>query len=193
MIASQDRSGWFGASDTRFVMGNWQTETFRKWFAEKLGLLRNGVHTRAMSAGTYWEHRIAAGIDEKLTLDRQVKNKKYRLRVNLDAETKTTIFEIKTRGASWKKIPQHYIEQVQVQMWATGKRKAFIVAYTLEAEDYINYFRPLDKSRLEFYEINYDENFIKRYKARLKVLAGYLRKGKLPEGQYENQSHLQAA
>ena len=37
MIHNHDRSGWFGASDTSTIMGNWATETFRKWWLEKLG------------------------------------------------------------------------------------------------------------------------------------------------------------
>ena len=38
MIADQDRSGWFGASDTSYVMGNWHTKTFKDWWLKKMGL-----------------------------------------------------------------------------------------------------------------------------------------------------------
>lgn len=58
MIHNHDRSGWFGASDTSTIMGNWATETFRKWWLEKLGLRENRFHTPAMQAGTAYEHRI---------------------------------------------------------------------------------------------------------------------------------------
>ena len=53
MIHNHDRSGWFGASDTSTIMGNWETETFRKWWLEKLGLRENRFHTPAMSIG-FW-------------------------------------------------------------------------------------------------------------------------------------------
>lgn len=180
MIKSQNRAGWIGASDTRFVMGNWGTDTFRKWWAVKLGLIRNNYKTIAMTAGTYWEHCIANYISKDFILDRQIKKRRYRLRVNLDAETKDTIHEIKTRSADWSRVPKQYIEQVQVQMWASKKRKAIIDAYTLLPEDYANFFREIDGERLEGYEVIYDKEFIEQYKARLKFLARCLRKGILP-------------
>ena len=52
MIADQDRSGWFGASDTATIMGNWSTKTFRKWWMQKMGLDSSHYTTRAMNAGT---------------------------------------------------------------------------------------------------------------------------------------------
>lgn len=180
MIKSQNRAGWFGASDTRFVMGNWNTKTFRKWWAVKLGLIKNDYKSTAMTAGTYWEHRIANYIDKNFILDRQIKIRRYRLRVNLDAETKDIIHEIKTRSKVWAKIPKYYIEQVQVQMWATRKKKVVIDAYTLLPEDYENFFREIDENRLEQYEVIYDSEFIKQYKLRLSFLAKCLRKGILP-------------
>ena len=180
MIKSQNRAKWFGASDTHFIMGNWNTVTFRKWWAVKLGLIKNNYKSTAMTAGTYWEHRIANYIDKTFILDRQIKIRKYRLRVNLDAETKDTIHEIKTRSTDWAKVPKQYIEQVQVQMWATKKRKAVIDAYTLVPEDYSNFFRELDSKRLEQYDIHYDAEFIEKYKLRLLFLAKCLRRGILP-------------
>ena len=32
MIADHDRSGWIGASDTAFVIGNWKTKTWENWW-----------------------------------------------------------------------------------------------------------------------------------------------------------------
>ena len=58
MIASKDRSGYIGASDTRFVMGNWNTKTFENWWREKQGLLQNNFTNEAMMAGTAYEHKI---------------------------------------------------------------------------------------------------------------------------------------
>ena len=36
VISEQDRSGWFGASDTSYIMGNWNTKTFKNWWAKKI-------------------------------------------------------------------------------------------------------------------------------------------------------------
>lgn len=184
MIKSQDRRGWFGASDTATIMSDWRTATFQKWFAEKLGLRKNSFTNSAMKAGTHWEHRIAEHLPEKVKLDRQVKLRKYRLRVNLDAESKDTIYEIKTRSKAWHSLPTHYWMQVQVQMYATGKREAYVAAYTLEPEDYDNYYREFEPSRLQLYKVRYDETFIKNsYIPRIEVLCKCLRKGIMPQGE----------
>ena len=58
-------------------------------------------------------------------------------------------------------MPKDYIEQVLVQMYGSGKKEACIVAYGLLDDDYKNYFNEIDKSRLSFYEVEYDERFIK--------------------------------
>ena len=32
------RAGWFGASDCKYIMGNWNTVTFINWWQIKLGI-----------------------------------------------------------------------------------------------------------------------------------------------------------
>ena len=58
MIQSQDRSGWIGASDVQFVIGNWRTKTWEKWWMEKLGISQGHFDNKYTLAGTNWEHRI---------------------------------------------------------------------------------------------------------------------------------------
>ena len=60
MIKNQDRSGWFGASDTCHMMGSFQTRTFARFWLEKQGLRQNQVRTPQMLAGTAYEHRPLA-------------------------------------------------------------------------------------------------------------------------------------
>ena len=56
MIKNNDRSKWFGASDTAMIMGNWETETFKNWWLVKLGIdLNTGVRTWAMDCGNLLE------------------------------------------------------------------------------------------------------------------------------------------
>ena len=38
MIASKDRSGYFGASDVDKIVGNYNTKSFKKWWLEKIGI-----------------------------------------------------------------------------------------------------------------------------------------------------------
>ena len=41
MLSDKDRSGYFGASDTSYIIGNWKTKTFTNWWLVKLGLAQN--------------------------------------------------------------------------------------------------------------------------------------------------------
>ena len=179
MIRSQSRAGWFGASDTARIMGNWETKTFASWWAEKLGLIEHRFKTPAMLAGTNYEHRILDAIGVK-QMDRQIKRRWYRLRVNLDGEDRTRVYEVKTYGADEFKVTKAYWQQVQVEMFATGKN-CVIVAYRLLPEDYDNYFNEIAPGRLSLHPISYDSDFINNhYLPRLKALAKALRRKEKP-------------
>lgn len=95
MIADHDRSGWFGASDTAMIMGNWKTKTFRKWWQQKLGIDQSHFTNTSMLAGTHYEHAILQVIGAA-EMDRQILIPELRLRVNLDGNTGCRIHEVKT-------------------------------------------------------------------------------------------------
>lgn len=155
MISDHDRSGWFGASDARFIMGNWNTKTFARFWMEKLGMVENRFMTPATLAGTHFEHRILEhmGIHE---MDRQIRCRRLRLRVNLDGEDSWVIHEVKTYSKPEFKIPTNYWQQCQIQMWA-AKKQCQIDAYRLEPEDYQNFFTPIEENRLSHHPIKYDK------------------------------------
>lgn len=183
MINNKDRSGYIGASDTKFVVGNWGTKTFKKWWLEKLGLSNNNFNTKYTLAGTNYEHKIIEALNIPLIeKDKQIIVGK--LRVNLDANTEKKIHEIKTyaykSGFDLKKH-KDYINQVQVQMYVSNIHKAEIDAYGLLEEDYRNYFNDIDKERLSIHEIEYDEKWIKEvYLPREQYLEECLSLGKMP-------------
>lgn len=183
MIASKDRSGYIGASDTKFVIGNWKTKTFEKWWLKKLGIDTSHIDNKYTMAGTNYEHKIidALGIPN-IEKDKQII--KGRLRVNLDANTEDRIHEIKTynyeKGFDINKH-KDYINQVQVQMYASDIHKAEIDAYGLIDEDYDNYFNEIDKDRLSVHEIEYNEEWINNeYLPRFKYLEECLKNGIFP-------------
>lgn len=183
MIASKNRSGYFGASDTKFIVGNWNTKTFELWWLEKLDLYHNKLSNKYLSAGTNYEHKIIDSLEiEGIVKDRQIIIEKYKLRVNLDSNTEDTIYEVKTYSYEKEfKVSNDYKNQVIVQMYADKKRKAFIVAYGLIEKDYKNFFNDIDQNRISFHEITYDEEFIKKeYLPKLKYLSECLIKGKIP-------------
>lgn len=182
MIANKDRSGYFGASDTKYIVGNWKTRTFQNWWLVKLGLIQNHFDNKYTMAGTNYEHKILDALEiPNLEKDKQIIIGK--LRVNLDGNTDDKIEEVKTynyeKGFDLKKH-KDYVNQVQVQMYASKIHSAEIVAYGLLESDYDNYFHSIDKERLSFYPIEYDQNFIDKYVPRLNYLTDCLEKGKIP-------------
>lgn len=179
MIKNHDRSGWFGASDTSVIMGNWNTETFRKWWLVKLGLRQENFSTIQMQTGTALEHRIldAIGVQKR---DRQIKKPRFRLRVNLDGES-DIIHEVKTHSSEIFKVTKPYWQQAQVEMFAAQKPLE-IVSYRLLPEDYTNWFLPIDIKRLKRHPIDYDSKWLEcEYLPRLITLAGFLTRKEWPK------------
>lgn len=189
MIQVQDRSGWFGASDTKYIMGNWNTKTFKSWWMKKLGLDTSHFTNTAMNAGTYYEHAIldAIGVPRK---DHQIIIPEYKLRINLDGDGIGRLDEVKTYNCENEfKVSKAYWQQVQVQMFGKlTEEKALpnarIWAYGLKAEDYKNFFNPIDKGRLKDYPIEYDGAFIGKFLIRVKYLADCLERGVFPDEGY---------
>lgn len=184
MIQSQDRSYYIGASDTSFVVGNWKTKTFEKWWLEKIGIYKNEIKTEAMQTGTNYEHKILDALEiEGLEKDKQIIYEDLRLRVNYDGNTDTCIYEVKTYNAEKEfKVSKQYWRQAQVEMFAKKTYKLNIVAYGLKEEDYKNFFNKIDKDRIKFYPVEYDKNFVeKEYLPKLKILAECLKKGVFPQ------------
>lgn len=182
MIASKDRSGYFGASDVDKIVGNYDTKTFKKWWLEKIGIEKSNFTNASMQAGTYYEHRILRSLGFELELDKQVIIEDLLLRVNLDGNTSDTIYECKTyKNEKGFKVPLKYKRQVWVQMYATGIRKAYIVAYGLKEEDYKNFFNEIDDDRREKIPIEYNEEWINTvFLPKLRYLVECLKKGVLP-------------
>lgn len=181
MIASQDRSGWFGASDVSYIVGNYETKSFVNFWFEKMAFKQNNFTNEAMLAGTHYEHRILDYINCPLP-DKQIVINELRLRVNLDGNDDNTIYEVKTyKAEKGFKVPLKYKRQVWVQMFASGLMQAEIVAYGLTENDYKNYFNEIDGNRLSRYQIEYNEKFIvDEFLPCIKYLTDCLDKGILP-------------
>lgn len=179
MIRSHDRSRWIGASDTAMVMGRWTSATFANWWLVKLGIRHDDYRSLAMMTGSAYEHRVldALGVKKR---DRQIKIKAIRLRVNLDGEDETTIYEVKTHGAVFK-VSRAYWMQCQIETFAANK-PCVIAAYKLDAEDYRNWYKEIDPSRLTMHPIAHDGEWVAReYLPRLRYLADCIRKGAWPD------------
>lgn len=186
MIASQDRSYYIGASDVEKVIGNWKTKTWTKWWLQKLAIDDAHFDNIYTLAGTHFEHRILESLGIPMEFDRQFINEELRLRVNLDGNTEDCIYECKTFiNSKGFKLPQKYINQVQVQMFTSGIHKAFIVAYGLVDDDYNNFFRPIDAERVHLFPITYNPEWIEKvYLPNHMILRDCLERGVLPDGRF---------
>lgn len=163
------------------VVGNWKTKTFEKWWLEKIGIHRNNISTEAMKAGNNYEHKILESLQiEDLEMDKQIIID--RLRVNLDGNTQTCIYEVKTHKEEKEfKVSKQYWRQAQVEMYASNIHNLYIVAYALNESDYNNYFNKIDKSRLQLIKVDYDSKFIQEeYLPKLKILTDCLKRGVFP-------------
>jgi hypothetical protein len=189
VISSQDRSGFFGASDTGYIMGNWNTKSFQNWWLTKLGINTSQFRNVAMNAGTYYEHAILNVIGSPRK-DHQIIIPEYRLRINLDGDGHGRIDEVKTyANEKVFKVTKGYWQQVQVQMfaklWEEGKvPEANIWAYGLLPEDYKNFFNPVDRERLKNYPIDYDNVFIEKYLHRVLYLKDCMGRGVMPNEKF---------
>lgn len=177
MIHDLDRTGYIGASDTKNVMRSWNTKTFKQWWDVKMGIGDSFVDNIYTQAGNVYEGKILDHL-EITERDRQIII--GRLRVNLDGETDDCVVECKTyKWENGFKLPKHYWQQVQVEMYATGKRIGLLYAYGLLPEDYTEYGE-IDPDRLSVDIIFYDEEFIEEYLKRAMYLCKCIEEGRTP-------------
>lgn len=183
MIASKDRSGWFGASDVDKIVGNWNTKTWLDWWLVKMGVARNDVETIQMNAGTHKEHQILEYISPFMETDKQILIPELRLRINLDGNIVKHIYEVKTHSAEKEYKPsKKHVQQVNVQMFGYNTKEADILSYGLTAEDYRNYFLPIDEDRLKYHPITKDDKWLNGvFVPRITYLAECLINGVLPD------------
>lgn len=182
----RQRVGCFGASDTHFIMGNWDTSTFINWWQSKLGTKNNNFSNTYTLVGTYKEHQIADWYEQKFNVklrrDRKHKVPFSKIIINYDCETKTKDVEIKTYKITNKEwvCPKNYWQQVQVQMYG-GKKTAEIVAYGLVDADYDNFYLPIEESRINVFPVAYDAGWIiNEYLPKERYLEWCLKKRKTP-------------
>jgi len=196
LIQDQDRSGWFGASDTKYIMAkNRRTKSWMTWWDVKLGKMESpftgSIYTRA---GNLFEHHILQAINPDMRMDGQIIIEKYLLRTNFDGYCDGIVYEIKTHKSEkeFELIPAYWM-QTQSLMYAyitmhekwflPPFKKLYVASYALRPDEY--YLEDaeveIDPSRIILHEVEYDKAWVKgEYLPRLKELARALKKRKYP-------------
>lgn len=195
MIHSTDRSGAFGASDTKYVMSkNRNTKTWKSWWDTKLGKAENTFGSIYTEAGNKYEHPILKAINEDMMLDGQIIHHRYLLRVNYDGFIDGTIYEVKTHKADKAfEISTAYWQQAQVEMFVYQEKskewflppfkELYIVSYGLNEDEYYLDWDEIevDPDRIIYHPVAYDKAWIKgEYIPKVRELARALKKGKFP-------------
>lgn len=191
MISSKSRAFYIGASDTSFVVGNWKTDTFKKWWQEKIGIdYAPKWSSRYTMAGTYYEHMILDAIGD-VVKDMQILLPELRLRVNYDGIVEGDVIhihEVKTyTDGKIFKVSKAYWRQAQVEMYAAMKKynkpvKLTIEAYPMTEEHYRNYFLQVDRNLIKSFPVNYNQIFIDdEYLPKLNYLKRCIDRGAFPE------------
>lgn len=184
MIKSKKRAFWIGASDTNYVMGNWDTRSFKLWWMEKLGLRTNELNTKPMRVGNAYEHKIIDSAVPGAEKDEQIVIPELSLRVNLDGRVGETIYEVKTYSAPSFTVSKKYWQQAQAEMFALKEKgltpSLYILAYHVGEDEYANYFLDIDPEKLSWHKVLYDEGFEKEYRKRLDILTQCLKRGVIP-------------
>ena len=191
MIKDKDRSGYFGASDSHFITGRWDTMTFKNWWLVKLGILKDDIITKAMRVGNAYEHKILNAYskfkDIPIEKDGQIILEDIDLRVNYDGWCGNKIFEVKTYSQDKFITQPNYVKQVNVEMFAWNENhwgeeaEGYILAYHVDKNiEYLNYFEEVVPERIWRIPIEYDEDYIEEYLANLYVLCDCLEAGVMP-------------
>lgn len=200
MIHDQDRSGYFGASDAKRIVTksgkptNHYTDTFAKWWEEKLGGPSQSFETKYTRAGTLYEHHILDAYDQNIVKDGQIIMDEYLLRVNYDGYLDGVIYEVKTHHIDKAFNPMDYYWQCQVEMFVYKEmcekwflppfQKLVILSYPLYEEEYNVLWNEIevDPNRIKADDtIIYNKDDMKtKFLPALKPLVKALKKGKFP-------------
>lgn len=119
VLHDYDRSHWFGASDSKYIMDAAQSsKSFNDWWKIKCGIMGNNFYGNIYTkAGNTFEHSILKSWNPVIQLDRQILVPSLRLRVNLDGNLADEIFEVKTYQIDKEfKVTDAYYYQAQIQM-----------------------------------------------------------------------------
>lgn len=156
MITDKTRDYYIGASDTKFVMMDFNTKTFKRFWAVKIGAETNDFDSIFIRMGNEYEQRI---LD---TIFVPYRNEQFivgQLRVNLDGRTDREVVEVKTTYKEYKRVKKDHWQQVQVEMFASCMNRARVLVYHMEEEDYES-LREIDLDRLDSFLVEYDEPWI---------------------------------
>lgn len=178
ITTTSDRYKFIGGSEANMVYANYDTKTFKKWWAKKLsGLPEENFTNKYMSVGTILEHDIldlyesinqVKGIREKQAL-------KGFARANTDYVINDKVSDVKATSKAFEwfindKVPINYKRQLIHYCYVLDIKKASIIAYQVDDGLLNDPFSDLEEKYLFEIDVPITEKEITDHKKRIDFL-----------------------
>src|SRR5690625_1548611 len=188
-MATKDRGLYIGGSEANFLYMNYNTKSFKEWWAYKLvGLPKESFLNRNMEVGTILEDEIINLYEfiNQVKGERGLSKVKGIARGNTDYILGDKIIDVKATNSAYEwflsgTIPIHYRRQLLHYCYVFGLNKASILAYQVDDSLLVNPFQELDESNLFEIEVKITSNKLKEHESILNYLAECRKKNIYPE------------
>lgn len=157
---------------------NYQSESFKKWWAEKLTEFPSKSFTnKSMAVGTILEHDVIDLYERihNIKGERDKQKVKGIARANTDyiLDNKVSDVKVTKKAFEWfltEKIPIHYKRQLIHYMYVFGLNRASIIAYQTNDDLLNNPFAELDRYKLYEIPIKITQKDIQVHKQKIEYL-----------------------
>ena len=175
---TSDRHNFIGGSECNYIYMNYETESFKNWWHEKLSGVNPPSFTNLnMAVGTILEHDIL-NIYESINKVKGIREDtriKGIARANTDYLLDDRVIDVKCskNAEKWFKkgsVPIRYKRQLIHYCYIYDLRKASIIAYQCDEELLTNPFIELDPEKLFEIEVPITEKDIQKHEKLIKHL-----------------------
>lgn len=160
ITTTSDRYKFIGGSEANMIYANYETKTFKNWWAKKLSEMPEDNFTnKSMAVGTILEHDII-DLYESVNQVKGIREKqavKGIARANTDYVIDGKVSDVKatSKAFEWfinEKVPVNYKRQLIHYLYVLGLEKSSIIAYQVNGELLDYPFNQLEEESL--FEIN---------------------------------------
>jgi predicted phage-related endonuclease len=178
ITTTNDRHNFIGGSEANMMYLNYETDTFKAWWAKKLtGVNEINFNNLSMSVGTILEHDVIDLYEAKHQVKglRDETAVKGIARANTDYIQGDKVSDVKVTKKAFEwfladKVPANYKRQLIHYCYVLDLRKASIIAYLTDDDTLNNPFEELDENKLFEIPVKITEKDIKNHKAKLDYL-----------------------
>src|SRR5690625_21257 len=188
-MVTKDRELYIGGSEANYLYMNYNTKTFKNWWAQKLsGIPQGSYSNRNMEVGTILEDGIL-DLYEKINNvkgERGLSKVKGIARGNTDYILNDKVIDVKATNSAYEwflggTVPINYRRQLIHYCYVFGLNKASILAYQVDDSLLVNPFQELDESNLFEIEVDITTEKITQHDLLLDYFEKCRNENKFPE------------